>query len=96
MSDYLTWSKVSMGYQNSYTIELDEKEQRILYIPTMPCATTLDSAYYEKIYKCLNLGIYPLLTILKQTNHLIVPLRDRDFSQQRAFAFPYIIGPYYT
>lgn len=77
---------------NSYSLELDESENRLLFIPVMPSAAILDGVMYQKLFKTISLSAYPFLTFLKQASPLIIPLHNRPIATSRAFSFPYMLG----
>jgi len=90
--DMNTGLSTETSFTRSYAVEIDTVHHRILYTPNMPSSTLLDNNFYQKIFKIWNIGLYPYLTLLKQQNAVIVEREGMDFSQARAFSFPYIDG----
>lgn len=80
------------SYSNSYSVELDEENNRILYILNFPSSILPDDNLYQTIYKVWNIALFPKFTLLRQTSPIIIERLEKDFSQARAFSFPYLKG----
>lgn len=78
------------SYTNSFTVKI--RKDGVLVIPRLPAGYLIDTNFYQKIYKVLNIALYPSFTMLKQNSIYLVPLNSKDIHVNRALFFPWVKG----
>ena len=78
------------SYTNSFTVKI--RKDGVLVIPRLPAGYLIDTNFYQKIYKVLNIALYPSFTMLKQNSIYLVPLNSKDIHINRALFFPWVKG----
>ena len=79
-------------YSNGFSVEIDQEAQLILIIIQTPSAVPLTESLYFDIYQTLNVGLFPLVSLIKPINMKLIARTGVDFSEARAFAYPYLNG----
>ncbi|MDT2905178.1 hypothetical protein [Lactococcus lactis] len=79
-------------YSNGFTVEIDEDRKLILIIIQTPSAVPLTESLYFDIYQTLNVGLFPAISLIRPSNMKLVARKGADFSEARAFAYPYLNG----
>ncbi|MGK9326853.1 cell division protein FtsK [Aerococcus urinaeequi] len=78
------------SYTNSFAIKV--LNDGILFIPRLPAAYIMDDEFYQKIFKIVNVALYPRYTLLKQPSSHLVALETDDIHLERALFFPWMKG----
>ena len=79
-------------YSNGFSVEIDQETQLILIIIQTPSAVPLTESLYFDIYQTLNVGLFPAVSLIKPINMKLIARTGVDFSEARAFAYPYLNG----
>lgn len=74
------------SYTNSFTCKV--VEGGFLFLPRLPAGYFIDNDLYQKIFLIANAALYPMYTVLKQTNAYFVPIKTDDIHVQRGLFFP--------
>lgn len=88
--DMVLGSDGASSYTNSFTVDI--KKEGVLIIPRLPAGYLIDTNFYQKIHKVLNIALYPAFTMLKQNSIYLVPINSKDIHVNRALFFPWVKG----